>query len=279
MSTSIKHQLAMISVESDQVSMEGLFTGFLGNVKDRLLAIKSKLRPSVTVATSISNELKAQIDTGNYLKVKSTPTTIPLHFKGDMLEYAKLINEALSICALVEPETLTPGKRHFLYLLGNPAQLQSLAPAATRKLIVSHTDRINQIKERIVNFHDPRGTATIVAFGDVYPNLNSFKETASVIDGMFASLNNDKRLDAIEISKSIDNIAGILDKLVIRIESEATTFSRNMDTTRDLAKLVFDMAEEAEFMSSVISIIHTLYSGTLLPSITMISNSLQSNGS
>lgn len=276
MTPSLETKLSLINVETTTPSMEGHIGDFLGAVKDRLIEVKQRFSSaSITSASKEYQNILANIASIDYMTVRTVEVSIPPNFQGNMEEYIETLSNAFEFVRTFLKDTLIPARSHFANLLGNPELLRAVSRPAMPPQYVSQRERVEQVKLDIVKFHNPRQTASLAPFGKLYGNMMQFKTAISTTGNIFASVQGDSQLNMSSVMKVVEEIGGLLDKIHLRTRQDPVKYEITIDVSRDIANVVFDIAQAVEFFGALHQMFATIKHGHIDPTVTTIEMAMQ----
>lgn len=276
MTPSLQTKLSLINVETATPSMEGHIADFLGALKDRITGIKQRFSSANTTLSSkeyqnILNNL-GNID---YMAVRDVAVPTPPHFQGNMEAYIEKLAVAFEVTRGFLKSTLIPARAHFGYLLSNPDLLRSVSRSAMPPQYVSPRSSVENLKADIVKFHNPAQSTSLVPFGRLYGNVQQFKTAIATTGNLYGTVENDPQLSMTAILKVVDDIGGLLDKIHLRGRQDPVKYEMSIDVSREIANVVFDIAEAVEFFGALHQMFATIKHGHIDPAVNTIEMSMQ----
>lgn len=279
MTPSLETKLSLINVETATPSMEGHIGDFLGALKDRLTDVKQRFSSAGT--TTVEKEYQnilAAVASIDYMTVRAVEVPVPPSFQGNMEEYIETLSNSFEFVRTFLKDTLIPARSHFSYLLGNPELLRSVSRSAMPPQYVSQRDKVEQAKREIVKFHSSKQTVSAAPFGKLYGNMMQFKTAISTTGNIYGSVQGDSQLSMVTIMKVVDDIAGLLDKIHLRARQDPAKYEITIDVSREIANVVFDIAQAVEFFGALHQMFATIKHGHIDPTVNTIEMAMQSKG-
>lgn len=276
MTPSLQTKLSLINVETATPSMEGHIADFLGALKERITEVKQRFSSAgTTVSSKEYQNILANIAAIDYMSVREVNVPTPPNFIGNMEEYVETLAAAFELTRGFLKTALIPARSHFGYLLSNPELLRSVSRSAMPPQYVSPREAVEQAKNSIVKFHSAKQTTSLAPFGKLYGNTMQFKTAISTTGNLYAMVESDPQLSMSAILKVVDDIGGLLDKIHLRGRQDPVKYEISIDVSREIANVVFDIAQAVEFFGALHQMFATIKHGHIDPTVNTIEMTMQ----
>lgn len=276
MTPSLKTKLSLINVETATPSMEGHISDFLGALKDRLTDVKKRFSSAgTTVSSKEYHNILSSLASIDYMAVREVNVPVPPSFQGSMEEYIETLQEAFELVRGFLKTTLIPARNHFSHLLANPELLRSVSRSAMPSQYVSQREAVETLKNKIVKFHKVNQSSSTAPFGKLYSNMMQFKTAISTTGNLYGMVESDQQLSMSVILKTVEEVGAILDKIHLRGRQDPVKYEITIDVSREIANVVFDLAEAVEFFGALHQMFAAIKHGHIDPTVNTIEMSMQ----
>lgn len=192
-------------------------------------------------------------DETKYPEVRRISMQVPEGFKGNMLDYAKTMENVVS--AFYQEFTdnfIKPFDLYIAKLITNPVLLDT----STYKHTVKTSD-VEKYKKQLAKFFTPKKYG-MLPLGDIYARNQDIK---SVYTHLVNITTVSKAQDLRNVRKAVEDLNQRINVLVEMISDEKNNLNIAPKTLNTLAELVFDLAKHVEFYAVVDSMIASLLYG------------------
>lgn len=243
---SIRIQSEMISLESFNPSQtfKALTTrlpGFVNSVKSFIFEIIDPLHGAQGLVDG-----KASIRALNdmkYMDVRGNQVYVPTGLKVSYLEFLEALQSAEQVADRLVPETLNPLSVWLATALASPDTLGSM-----RGIVITNykSHDIDTPNRKIAACFDKNGVTGLVPMGQAIKRNADWPLVIDAVNELNTKFN---AVNRTEIIKLVEHVTEMLDRLVLRIQSEPETYVISGANMNALAKLCYSVAREIEFYS------------------------------
>lgn len=241
---SLARQRHVISLESGAPSQvmsasADKLSGFLSDIKTFVMTKLNPFKHHIDLVDSrfIEDKFK-NID---YVQASQLGVVTPVGFKGNWLEYIKVLAESQAHVSNLQTGLLKPFEMFLSDMLNSPDHLRgnSVSP----QLAKIKTGQASAFKEKFANFVTNAGN-TEATYGDVvkrHAELPVVSHALNEVNTQFASI------DRSVLIKQVTSISNMLETLTNNIQEDPENYVISGAILKSLTDLTFFMATEVEF--------------------------------
>ncbi len=195
------------------------------------------------------SKLKSITDSNNYMQLMNYAVGVPDGFKGPLLPYMALINEALGKYLDIRNHVLKPAITEMSVLLANPDRLSSATTSTVINISVDEKAR-KAFESRVGDYYSTKNQNDQLAFSRLFSSNSEFLDA-----GRMSEMLNDNLQKAEKVLKGvivdINTLTDLCERLAIRITQDKQVYGINNRMANDIAQAVSLVANEVSFFTSL----------------------------
>jgi hypothetical protein len=195
------------------------------------------------------SKLKSITDANNYMQLMNYAVGVPDGFKGPLLPYMALINEALGKYLDIRNHVLKPAITEVSVLLANPDRLSSATTSTIVNISVDEKAR-KTFENRVGDYYSTKNQNDQLAFSRLFSSNSEFLDA-----GRMSEMLNDNLQKAEKVLKGvivdINTLTDLCERLAIRITQDKQVYGINNRMANDIAQAVSLVANEVSFFTSL----------------------------
>lgn len=200
---------------------------------------KDKIRPDMRLAVVSYSGIRADMEKANFADIMNVKVTVPRGLKGHLNAYVEELFDAFLLVENINQDLLTPFSMWLSLMLASPG---SLKDASAIKDLKNYKEiPVDKAQAALGGFVDPTSRRDQAEVKGIYPSLSIMKITWDNVNALSTRY---LETNPTKILKSVQEIAGKVDRLIKLVEEEQGSFSGQSATA--LAKLVAKMAEAVD---------------------------------
>ena len=186
-----------------------------------------------------------------YMEVKNILVTTPVGFTGDLVGYAKVLQDMNKMMSDISREVIEPTHNIILKYIGKPDTMSNISNADFSKVKL-HNMQIENFKKEMNKYFSATNKNQTLPIGKLIKNLNQFNDLASQASNEIIPFIRDTK-SRNKIHKSYIELQQSIDLLLVRIEQKPEQYQLNKLNAERLSKLINDVAVEIELYGALVS--------------------------
>ena len=241
-----------ISMESYGTKSAGLQEE-LSRRQENLRFVLKELKRDFTKLITFDSMLNRKIAKEPYTTLMAIEILNPMGLRAPLLDYAKIIFEAVELSKLIYAKTLPNAKIFFAKLIADD-ELANSKPIDACQYLMLNTEIINELKGQLAKMLDSKYENAVTTFGSQFKRIKDWEDTNKLISEISKDVNEITKYD---IAGEVKELTGLLDKLAIRVkktgDDKISTVNVNLIKTATRS-----IVEEGSFLGASLHLADTL---------------------
>ena len=225
----------------------------LSRRQENLRFVLKELKRDFTKLITFDSMLNRKIAKEPYTTLMAIEILNPMGLRAPLLDYAKIIFEAVELSKLIYAKTLPNAKIFFAKLIADD-ELANSKPIDACQYLMLNTEIINELKGQLAKMLDSKYENAVTTFGSQFKRIKDWEDTNKLISEISKDVNEITKYD---IAGEVKELTGLLDKLAIRVkktgDDKISTVNVNLIKTATRS-----IAEEVSFLGASLHLADTL---------------------
>ena len=219
------------------------------NLRFVLKQFKKDFVKTITFDSMLNRKLTKE----PYTSLMNVEILNPMGLRAPLLDYAKVVFEAVEISKLIVAKTLPNAKIFFAKLVADD-ELQNSRPLDVYQYLTLNTDHVTELKSQFAKMLDSQYENATSTFGQQFRRVKDWEETCKLVAEISKGVED---LTKYELSADVKEITSLLDKLALRVKrtDEGGISATNLQLVKSATRSI---AEEVSFLGATLHLADTL---------------------
>lgn len=219
------------------------------NMRFVLKQFKRDIIKSVTFDSMLNRRLGKE----PYTSLMNIEILNPMGLRSPLLDYAKVIFEAIELSKLTVATTLPNAKIFFAKLIADD-ELQNSRPVDVHQYLLLNTEALDSLKSQLAKMLDSQYENATSTFGQQFKRVKDWEDTCKLCSDISNGL---EELTKHDLTKDIGELTSMLDKLSLRVKrtDDSGISTVNIELIKSAARA---LAEEVSFLGATLHLADTL---------------------
>ena len=219
------------------------------NLRFVLKQFKKDFVKTITFDSMLNRKLAKE----PYTSLMNVEILNPMGLRAPLLDYSKVVFEAVEVSKLIVAKTLPNAKIFFAKLVADD-ELKNSRPIEVYQYLNLNTDHITELKSKLAKMLDSKYENATTTFGQQFKRIKDWDDTCKLSAEISKGLTD---LSKYDLSADVKEITSLLDKLALRVKKtddggiSPTNLSLIKTATRSIA-------EEVSFLGATLHLADTL---------------------
>ena len=195
-------------------------------------------------------KLRRITDNNNYMQLMNYGAGVPPGFIGPLVPYMGLLEETLNLYKNIRTDITKPVASEIGVILANPDRLRSSSISPLTKLDF-HDKQREAFAKRISSYYNPKSSRDEIAYSRLFNDNSEFLRSGELAVSL-EDIMNRVNLEVRGVLEDVGIIAGLTDKLAIRIMQDKQTYSINASIANELSIVISKTADSVSFLSALL---------------------------
>lgn len=192
------------------------------------------------------------VDHTNYMSLKDIDVFVPAGLSVTYSDHIDALEKSQAAIAGIIVKTIAPAIAYFGVLLGSPETLSSSSRQSQEDTIKFNTKEIALVKKEIASCYGNDMNQSRRPFGKVFTRNREWEDCTKRLETLTVQL---AELSPRAVSEKVDELVGMLDRLIIRMEQSPEVYKVNGVTGAAMARIVMGIGEEVEYYASHVHLV------------------------